>query len=101
ALLLTLVARLLTLVPAVEAADVAEQVGVEYGRGLARQMSPGEGQRSLRAAVQAVADALTAHGFAATAESRGTSLAVVAAACPFGDAVLQHPVICALDRGMV
>jgi predicted ArsR family transcriptional regulator len=100
-LLLTLVSRLLPLIPAAEAATVAESVGEEYGRALAQQMSPGEGQRSLRAAMQAVADALTAHGFAASTEARGPSMAVVANACPFGDAALEHPVICALDRGMV
>ena len=44
-------------------------------RTLAAHMSPGEGQRSLRAALQAVADALTAHGFAAHTESRGRTLA--------------------------
>jgi hypothetical protein len=61
----------------------------------------GEGQRSFRSALRAVADALTAHGFAAHAEARGQSLALVKEACPFFDAALQHPVICAVDRGMV
>jgi predicted ArsR family transcriptional regulator len=64
-------------------------------------MEPGEGQRSLRAAMHTIADALTAHGFAAHAEDRGTSTAIVAEQCPFGEAASQHPVICAVDRGMV
>jgi predicted ArsR family transcriptional regulator len=51
--------------------------------------------------LHAVADALTAHGFAAHAESRATGLAIIAEHCPFGDAAVQHPVICAVDRGMV
>ncbi len=34
-------------------------------------MSPGDGQRSVRAAMHAIADTLTAHGFAAHAEDRG------------------------------
>jgi predicted ArsR family transcriptional regulator len=51
--------------------------------------------------MHAIADALTAHGFAAHAEDRGESTAVVAENCPFGDAAAQHPVICAVDRGMV
>jgi predicted ArsR family transcriptional regulator len=80
---------------------MAEGVGEDYGRLLAERMEPGEGQRSLRAAMHAIADALTAHGFAAHAEDRGESTAVVAEACPFGDAAAQHPVICAVDRGMV
>jgi predicted ArsR family transcriptional regulator len=67
----------------------------------AERMEPGEGQRSVRGAMHAIADALTAHGFAAHAEDRGDATAVVAENCPFGDAAAQHPVICAVDRGMV
>ena len=80
---------------------MAERVGEEHGRVLAERMEPGEGQRSVRGAMHAIADALTAHGFAAHAEDRGESTAVVAENCPFGDAAAQHPVICAVDRGMV
>jgi predicted ArsR family transcriptional regulator len=100
-LLVTLLARTLALVPPDAAATMAEEVGEEYGRMLAAHMSPGDGQRSLRSALQAVADALTAHGFAAHAESRGRSIAIIREHCPFGDAATQHPVICAVDRGMV
>ena len=100
-LLITLLGRALSLVPPEEAEAMAESVGEEYGRGLAQQMSPSESHRSFRAALHAVADALTAHGFAAHAEARGASLAIVAEQCPFGDTANQHPVICAVDRGMV
>ena len=100
-LLITLLGRLLAHVPADEAAAVAEEVGVEYGRTLADHMSPTEGQRSFRSALHAVADALTAHGFAAHAEARGGSLAIIAEQCPFGETAVQHPVMCAIDRGMV
>ena len=48
-----------------------------------------------------MADALSAHGFAAHAEKRGDELRIVAENCPFGDAAVEHPVICAVDRGMV
>jgi predicted ArsR family transcriptional regulator len=48
-----------------------------------------------------VAEALTAHGFAAHAEARGTSLRIISEQCPFGDAATEHPVMCAVDRGMV
>ena len=75
--------------------------GILFGRVLAERMEPGEGQRSVRGAMHAIADTLTAHGFAAHAEDRGDSTAVVAENCPFGDAASQHPVICAVDRGMV
>ena len=100
-LLVTLLGRALELVPADRAEEMAEEVGIDYGRSLAVSMSPGEGHRSFQAALHAVADALTAHGFAAHAEARSGSLAIVAEQCPFGDAAVQHPVICAVDRGIV
>jgi predicted ArsR family transcriptional regulator len=100
-LLVILLGRALALVPTEQAEAMAESVGEDYGRRLAGQMSSGTGQRSFRAALHAVADALTAHGFAAHAEARGGSLALIKDACPFFDAAKQHPVICAVDRGMV
>ena len=48
-----------------------------------------------------MADALTAHGFASHTESRSDGLAIISEQCPFGDAAVQHPVICAVDRGIV
>ncbi|HET7488393.1 MAG TPA: helix-turn-helix domain-containing protein [Acidimicrobiales bacterium] len=100
-LLVTLLGRALALLPPAQAEAMAEQVGEEYGRDLARQMSPGDGHRSFQASLHAVADALTAHGFAAHAEARGTSIAIVSEQCPFGATATQHPVICAVDRGIV
>ena len=61
----------------------------------------GDVQRSFRTALHAVADALSSHGFAAHAERRGDQLRIVSDHCPFGDAAIEHPVICAVDRGMV
>ena len=58
-------------------------------------------QRSVRSALHAVADALTSHGFAAHAEKQGDELRIVAQHCPFGGAAIEHPVICAVDRGLV
>ena len=80
---------------------MAEEVGEEYGRVLAQTMSPGEGHRSFQNALHAVAEALTAHGFAAHAEGRPGALSIVADHCPFGATAVQHPVICAVDRGLV
>jgi predicted ArsR family transcriptional regulator len=100
-LLIALLGAALALLPRSVAEDMAEQVGFAYGCKLAGTMAAGDGQRSFRSALRAVADALTAHGFAAHAEARGRSLAVVKQACPFFDAALQHPVVCAIDRGMV
>jgi predicted ArsR family transcriptional regulator len=100
-LLVTLLGRALALVPADQAEAMAEDVGEQYGRALAAQMAPGENHRTFRAALHAVAEALTAHGFAAHAEASGTSLRIVSEECPFGDTATQHPVMCAVDRGMV
>jgi predicted ArsR family transcriptional regulator len=100
-LLISLLGEALTLLGPEDAERMAERVGEQYGRTLAERMEPGEGQRSLRAAMHTIADALTAHGFAAHAEDRGSATAVVAEHCPFGETAAQHPVICAVDRGMV
>jgi predicted ArsR family transcriptional regulator len=100
-LLIALLGRALALVPIEAAEAMAEAVGEEYGRSLAASMAPGEGHRSLQAALHAVADALTAHGFASHTESRGDGLAIISEQCPFGGAAVQHPVICAVDRGIV
>jgi predicted ArsR family transcriptional regulator len=100
-LLITLLGRSLALLPPEVSEAMAEQVGEEYGRELASQMSAADEQRSFRSALHAVADALTAHGFAAHAEARGSSLALIKDNCPFFDTAKQHPVICAVDRGMV
>ncbi|MBT7428436.1 MAG: hypothetical protein HN783_01355 [Ilumatobacter sp.] len=83
---------------------MAEEVGAEYGRAMAAGLTGDAlkaGQRSLRSAIQAVADALSAHGFAAHAEGRNNQLKIINNHCPFGDVAAEHPVICAVDRGMV
>jgi predicted ArsR family transcriptional regulator len=101
-LLVLLLGRTLALLPPETAETMAEEVGVEYGRLMAASMSPTDDhQRSFRAALHAVADALTAHGFAAHAERRNDELRIVSEHCPFGDAVRENPVICAVDRGLV
>ena len=101
-LLVSLLGKSLALLPGDIAARMAEEVGVEYGRSLAASMGSGEHvQRSFRSALHAVADALTSHGFAAHAEKQGDELRIVAQHCPFGDAAIEHPVICAVDRGLV
>ena len=101
-LLATLLARSLELLPADQATAMAEAVGYDYGRALATRMDPSEGHRSVRNAVVSVADALTAHGYAAQAASQGESLMIVSEQCPFGEAAQQFPhVVCAVDRGMI
>jgi predicted ArsR family transcriptional regulator len=100
-LLVTLLGRAIAMLPPEQAEEMAEQVGIEYGVAMAGSVHVGDGPRSFRTALHAVADALTAHGFAAHAEKRNGSLRIVSEHCPFGDTAVQHPVICAVDRGMV
>jgi len=110
-LLVTLLGKALSLLPDAQAEAMAEEVGLEYGKAMAAAMggpvrdADGEGpqaaQRSFRTALHAVADALTAHGFAAHAERHQDGLRIVSDHCPFGGAAIEHPVICAVDRGLV
>lgn len=93
--------RAIALLPPAQAERMAEEVGAEYGRELAAMLGDrGETQRSFRTALHTVADALSAHGFAARIDKRGTELRIVSELCPFGGEE-AHPVICAVDRGMV
>ena len=98
--LVSLLGRALEALPPATAQALAEEVGEEYGRTMAAAMGA-EAPRSFRTALHAVADALTAHGFAAHAEKHGNELRIVSENCPFGGAAVEHPVICAVDRGMV
>ena len=100
-LLVRLLAEALEQLGPERAERMAERIGEDYGRTLAQRMEPGEGQRSVRAAMRTIAIALTAHGFAAHVEDHGQTTAVVAEQCPFGDAASTPPVLCAVDRGMV
>jgi len=100
-LLVTLLGKALDLLGPEVAEQMAAEVGESYGRSLATAMAPGEGQRSVRNAMRVIADTLTAHGFAAHAEDQVDGTAVVAEQCPFGSAAASHPVLCAVDRGIV
>ncbi len=100
-LIVSLLSKALELLPDEVAAAMAEEVGQHYGRELAMQLNPGDRQRTMRSALHTVADALTAHGFAAHTEAREGSMSIVRDHCPFGDLSASHPVICAVDRGMV
>ncbi len=103
-LVLALLGRALAALPTPQAEAMAEEVGMTYGRAMAAGLTGADfsaGQKSLRSALHAVADALTAHGFAAHTEHRNDQLRIVNNHCPFGDVAIEHPVICAVDRGMV
>ena len=100
--LIGLLGRTLALLPSDQAEAMAEEVGAEVGRSMAESLGTDEVHRSSKSAMYAVADALTAHGFAARAErTGGDQLRIVSEHCPFGGAPIEHPVICAVDRGLV
>ena len=48
-----------------------------------------------------MADAAESAGLAAQAEDSPAGLRIISEHCPFGDVAIEHPVICAVDRGMV
>ena len=100
--LIGLLGRTLALLPSDQAEAMAEEVGAEVGRSMAESIGADEVHRSFKSAMYAVADALTAHGFAARAErTGGDQLRIVSEHCPLGGAPIEHPLICAVDRGLV
>ena len=85
-----------------DAESMALEVGQEYGRMISESMSPQESTRTMRNAMGSIAELLTAHGFAAHSETLDhESSSVVAESCPFGNLAEQHPVLCAVDRGLI
>jgi predicted ArsR family transcriptional regulator len=80
---------------------LAHDVGVEYGHGLGVTANSGEASVSVKSAMSSIAGLLTAHGFAARVEESADSPSVVADNCPFGTAAQHHPVLCAVDRGLI
>jgi predicted ArsR family transcriptional regulator len=85
-----------------EAAEsMSHDVGVEYGRTLAGTVGSGDSSPSLKTAMESIAGILTAHGFAARAEEHDLEQSVVSDNCPFGAAAQHHPVLCAVDRGLI
>ncbi len=101
ALLVALLERALDRLGADEAEVIARQVGVEYGRGLGANGATLETGRPVKAALASIAGLLNAHGFAARAEDEENGVSVVSENCPFGLAARHHPVLCAVDRGLI
>ena len=83
-----------------DAESMAHDVGVDYGRTLGATVGT-DPTRSVKSAMASIAGLLTAHGFAARAEDDELSSSVVAENCPFGTAATHHPVLCAVDRGLI
>jgi predicted ArsR family transcriptional regulator len=101
ALLVALLERALEMLGPEAAEQMALEVGQGYGRSLAESFTPQDSTRSARAAMAAVADVMTAHGFAARTEEGDDGSSVVSDSCPFGNAATHYPVLCAVDRGLI
>jgi len=80
---------------------LAHDVGLEYGRGIATTVTTPDAQPTVKSAMASIAGLLTAHGFAARVEENDLTQSVVADNCPFGSAAQHHPVLCAVDRGLI
>ena len=85
-----------------QAEAMAEEVGVEYGRSVARvgrrpaTPTARSGPRCTRWPTPSPPTASPP-----TPSAGAPQLRIVTEHCPFGDAAIEHPVICAVDRGMV
>lgn len=85
-----------------EAAErLAHDVGEDYGRTLGNSVNPADSSRTLKEAMTSIAGLLTAHGFNARSEDSENTFSVVSETCPFGSAAQHHPVLCAVDRGLI
>ncbi len=80
---------------------MAHDAGMEYGRALAEAIGATDATRSVKTAMTSIAGLLTAHGFNARAEGNDLASSVVSHNCPFGTAAQLHPVLCAVDRGLI
>jgi predicted ArsR family transcriptional regulator len=80
---------------------MAHDVGIEYGRTLVEAVGSSDSTRSVKTAMVSIAGLLTAHGFSARAEGDDAASSVVSDNCPFGSAAQHHPVLCAVDRGLI
>jgi predicted ArsR family transcriptional regulator len=83
------------------AESLAHDVGLEYGRSVGAAANTQESTVTAKSAMASIAGLLTAHGFAARVEESDTIQSVVADNCPFGNAAQHHPVLCAVDRGLI
>jgi len=83
------------------AENLAHDVGQDYGRTLAASVGPSDSSRTVKEAMASIAGLLTAHGFNARSEDSEHTSSIVSENCPFGSAAQHHPVLCAVDRGLI
>ena len=98
-LLNELLLRLVGAMQRSDIADLARDVGRQYGLELAAEIG-GFDDAGYESTVRAVATAMTGVGFGITPSADGSEL--LTSHCPFGENAMAHPeVICSLDQGLV
>ena len=98
-LLAELLARVVERLAPDRAGEIAQAVGIEYGRELAAEIGMPD-DFGYEAAAAAVAKAMMGVGFGTEAKP-GDHL-LVTHFCPFGEAATKHPdLVCKLDQGIV
>jgi predicted ArsR family transcriptional regulator len=98
-LLSELLVQVLERLEPVRAAEVAEEIGREYGRQLADEVGLPE-DAGFDVAVTAVARAMMGVGF--ETEARPEDRALLTRFCPFGQTAANHPeIVCRIDQGIV
>jgi predicted ArsR family transcriptional regulator len=96
-----LLARALEMLDHETAAQLAYEVGLDYGHEIGRQMNGQEATKSIAASLKLVADALTRSGFSSSEDSRNKALGLKNMSCPFGALVADHPVLCVTESGII
>ena len=98
-LLAELLLRVVEKLGTTQAALLAEEVGVEFGRELAGEIGMPE-DAGFATAVQAVAKAMMGVGFQTSTDAEDHMM--VTKYCPFGETATNHPeIVCRLDQGIV
>ncbi len=100
-LLARLLARLITELPEATVERIAYEEGYAYGGSLAKGLGSDNPRRSVSAAMQLLADALTRAGFSSHHQHKTQNLSLINRSCPFGVLAMDHPVLCATERGLI
>ena len=100
ALLVTLLEMALERLGPEASEQMAHDVGLEYGHTLVDAVGTSDTTRTVKTAMISIAGLLTAHGFAARAESDDSRVGRLGQ-LPLRSAAQHHPVLCAVDRGLV
>ncbi len=100
-LLSMLLSKTLDALPLNVAEQIAYEVGETYGVSIASSLPDQEALKDPKYVVTAIADALSVHGFTSRTIDSTKDLMIINEVCPFGTVAIEHPVLCAVERGIV